>query len=115
MKEETLGIEDCFRLTQRVMSVYAKSDSEDQDATVELYLLNFWCKDLSIRDVNDRIGLCVLNSGDSDDQAYQTGYSVSLTAQNCSAKQLATFNSLLKWFSDKRLFKIESNAADESN
>ena len=52
------------------MSVYAKSDSEDQDATVELYLLNFWCKDLSIRDVNDRIGLCVLNSGDSDDQAY---------------------------------------------
>ena len=51
----------------------------------------------------------MLNSGDSDkDQAYQTGYSVSLTAQNCSPKQLAVFNSLLKWFSDKRLFKEAS-------
>ena len=87
MKEETLGIEDCFRLTQKVMSVYATSDAEDQDCTVELYLLNFWSKDLSIRDLTDRIGLAVLNSGDSvSDQAYQTGYSVSLTAQNCSPK-----------------------------
>ena len=62
MKEETLGIEDCFRLTQRVMRVFAKSEADELDATVELYLLNFWAKDLSIRDLTDRIGLCVLNS-----------------------------------------------------
>ena len=81
MKEETLGIEDCFRLTQKVMKVFAKSEVDELDATVELYLLNFWAKDLSIRDLTDRIGLTVLNSdGSNSDQAYQTGYSVGLTA-----------------------------------
>ena len=68
MKEETLGIEDCFKLTQKVMKVYAQSEVDGLDATVELYLLNFWGKDLSIRDLTDRIGLCVLNSnGDEKD------------------------------------------------
>lgn len=93
------------------MRVFAQSEVDDLDATVELYLLNFWAKDLSIRDLTDRIGLTVLNSSDSasnGDQAYQTGYSVSLTAQKCSPTQLAFFNSLLKWFSDKRLFKEET-------
>lgn len=81
MKEETLGIEDCFRLTQKVMKVFASSETRELDATVELYLLNFWAKDLSVRDLTDRIGLCVLNAdGENGDQAYQTGYSVSLTA-----------------------------------
>lgn len=83
MKEETLGIEDCFKLTQKVMAVFSKSEVDELDSTVELYLLNFWTKDLSIRDLTDRMGLCVLNSGDGD-QGYQTGYSVSLTAQKCS-------------------------------
>ena len=86
MKEETLGIEDCFRLTQKVMTVFAQSEVDELDSTVELYLLNFWSKDLSVRDLTDRIGLCVLNADGTDsDQAYQTGYSVSLTAQKCSA------------------------------
>ena len=31
MKEETLGIEDCFRLTQKIMFVYANADAEDLD------------------------------------------------------------------------------------
>ena len=106
MKEETLGIEDCFKLTQKVMGVYAKAEADELDSTVELYLLNFWTKDLSVRDLTDRIGLCVLNSdGSMHDTAYQTGYSVSMSAQNISQSQLAVFNSLLKWFSDKRLFK----------
>ena len=47
------------------MSVFAKSEFDELDSTVELYLLNFWTKDLSIRDLTDRIGLCVLNAGDS--------------------------------------------------
>ena len=66
MKEETLGIEDSFRLTQKVMGVFAKAEVNDFDSTVELYLLNFWSKDLSIRDLTDRIGLCVLNSDGSN-------------------------------------------------
>lgn len=88
------------------MKVFAQSEVEELDATVELYLLNFWAKDLSIRDLTDRIGLTVLNSdGTNSDQAYQTGYSVGMTAQKCSQVQLSFFNSLLRWFSDKRLFK----------
>ena len=66
MKEETLGIEDSFRLTQKVMGIFAKAEVNDLDSTVELYLLNFWSKDLSIRDLTDRIGLCVLNSDGSN-------------------------------------------------
>ena len=67
------------------MKVFAKSEVDELDATVELYLLNFWAKDLSIRDLTDRIGLTVLNSdGANSDQAYQTGYSVGMTAQKCS-------------------------------
>ena len=113
MKEETLGIEDCFRLTQKVMQIYAQADVDELDPSVELYLLNFWTKDLSVRDITDRIGLCVLNAGGANgDTAYQTGYSVSLTAQNCSPNQLNIFNSILQWFSDKRLFKDAQAAED---
>ena len=91
------------------MKVFAQSEVDELDATVELYLLNFWAKDLSIRDLTDRIGLTVLNSdGTNSDQAYQTGYSVGMTAQKCSQVQLSFFNSLLKWFSDKRLFKDQA-------
>jgi len=53
------------------MNVYAKSEVDELDSTVELYLLNFWTKDLSIRDLSDRIGLCVLNAnGDLNETAY---------------------------------------------
>lgn len=55
MKEETMGLEDTFKLTSRVMGVYLFQILQDNDASVELYLLNFWVKDLSIRDLADRI------------------------------------------------------------
>ena len=77
MKEETLGVEDCFKLTIDVMDVFAKSEVDGSDATVELYLLNFWTKDLSTRDLADRISICSLNA-DKMDQARQTGYSISM-------------------------------------
>ena len=77
MKEETLGVEDCFKLTHKVMNIYAKSEIDEVDSTVEMYLLNFWTKDLSIRDLSDRIALCVINS-DGKDPAAATGYSISL-------------------------------------
>lgn len=53
------------------MGIYAQSEVDELDPSVELYLLNFWSKDLSIRDLTDRIGLCVLNSsGSNSDTAY---------------------------------------------
>jgi len=86
------------------------------DSTVELYLLNFWTKDLSIRDLADRLGLCVLSAGSSvDEQAYQTGYSSALTAQSCTGKQRAIFNSLIQWFSEKRLFAEETEEGEEED
>ena len=94
------------------METFARVEVDELDPSVELYLLNFWSKDLSVRDLTDRIGLCVLNCGEvGGDTAYQTGYSVSLTAQNCSPAQISIFNSLIKWFSEKRLF-VESQAED---
>ena len=112
MKEETFGVEDCFKLTQNVMRIYAKAEIDENDATVEQYLLNFWTKDLSIRDLTDRIALCVINS-DGKDPAAQTGYSISL-AQTANRNQLQIFNHLLKWFSSKRLFPDEKEAAESS-
>ena len=79
MKEETLGVEDCFKLTQDVMHIYAKSDVQESDATVEVYLLNFWTKDLSYRDLADRICLCTMNC-DSTEKFRNTGYSVSMVS-----------------------------------
>ena len=112
MKEETLGVEDCFKLTQNVMSIFAKAEIDEHDSTVEQYLLNFWTKDLSIRDLADRLALCVINS-DGKDPAAQTGYSISL-AQTANKLQLQTFNHLLKWFASKRLFPDENEAAESS-
>lgn len=94
------------------MKIYAKAEIEEHDSTVELYLLNFWTKDLSIRDLADRIALCVINS-DGKDPAAQTGYSISL-AQTANRIQLETFNHILKWFASKRLFQDEKEAAESS-
>jgi len=74
MKEETMGIEDSFKLTHKVMKVFAMSEANEQDSSVELYLLNFWVKDLSIRDLCDRISLIV-----------------------ATGEPLPTFNPLFKW------------------
>ena len=37
------------------MQSYAKADFEGRDNSVEQYLLNNWIKDLSLRDLIDRI------------------------------------------------------------
>ena len=59
MKEETMGLDDTFKLTHKVIGVYLQQIYKEIDASVELYLLNFWVKDLSIRDIADRIALSV--------------------------------------------------------
>ena len=57
------------------MSIYAQSEIDIADSTVEMYLLNFWTKDLSTRDLADRIALCAHNAG-MGDKARETGFSV---------------------------------------
>ena len=51
------------------MSIFAKAEIDEHDSTVEQYLLNFWTKDLSIRDLADRLALCVINSDGKDPAA----------------------------------------------
>lgn len=55
LKDELIGNEDTFKLTSFVMSLYSKACFEGKDSSIEQYLLNFWTKDLSLRDIVDRI------------------------------------------------------------
>jgi len=55
MKEELFGIEEAFRLSDKIMKAYAEFHSRGKETSVELYLLNHWAKDLSLRDLVDRI------------------------------------------------------------
>jgi hypothetical protein len=55
MKEEIMGLEDCFKFADQVMVSYAKTENEGRDSSVELYLLNHWTKELSLRDLIDRV------------------------------------------------------------
>ena len=60
-----MGLDDTFKLTHKVINVYLQQIYKEIDASVELYLLNFWVKDLSIRDIADRITLAVNEFKDS--------------------------------------------------
>lgn len=59
MKEETMGLEDTFKLTTPILQVYVMQINKQIDASVELYLLNFWVRELSVRDLADRIQMAV--------------------------------------------------------
>ena len=54
-KEEIMGLEDCFTYAPQVLASYARTELEGRDSSVELYLLNHWVKDLSLRDLIDRV------------------------------------------------------------
>lgn len=54
-----MGLEDTFKLTSKVMAVYLAQLAKEIDASVELYLMNFWVKDLSVRDLCDRVNSTV--------------------------------------------------------
>lgn len=55
LKEEFIGLEECFKLTHQVMDAFAQAMIDTRDSSIEQYLLNFWTKDLSLRDLIDRI------------------------------------------------------------
>jgi hypothetical protein len=43
------------------MGAYATAEIELRDNSVELYLLNHWVKDLSLRDLIDRVSFCSIS------------------------------------------------------
>ena len=102
MREEAIGLQECFELTHKVMRVYADSEMEGHDSTVELYLLNFWSKELSYRDLCDRISHCVLSVA----LPAKTNYSNFTTklSSEMDSKQIDLFNCLFDWFVKARLF-----------
>ena len=55
LKEEFIGLEECFKLTHLVLDIFAKAMIDGRDSSIEQYLLNFWVKDLTLRDIVDRI------------------------------------------------------------
>jgi hypothetical protein len=55
MKQQIFGIEETFRTTDQVMLKYGLAKLSERESSVELYLLNFWTTDLSMRDLCDRI------------------------------------------------------------
>ena len=61
-KEEVMGLEDCFNFSVFVLNSFAKAELEGRDSSVELYLLNHWVKDLTLRDLIDRVSFCSINS-----------------------------------------------------
>jgi hypothetical protein len=65
MREEIYGVEDSFKFTTHCMSVYAQAQLDSRDFSVEIYLLNYWVKDFSIRDLIDRV-----SSSSSLDERY---------------------------------------------
>ena len=55
LKDEFIGLEETFKLTNDIMDVFAQAILNGKDSSIEQYLLNFWVKDLSLRDLIDRI------------------------------------------------------------
>lgn len=57
LKDEFIGLEETFKLTNDIMDVFAQAIVDGKDSSIEQYLLNFWIKDLSLRDLVDRISV----------------------------------------------------------
>lgn len=102
MREEAIGLQECFELVHKVMNVFSASDLGGHDSTVELYLLNFWTKELSLRDLCDRVGYCVLQLN----AAHRSNYSnfTAKMGQELDSRQIDLFNCLLGWLAKTRLF-----------
>jgi len=57
LKEEFIGLEECFKLTHLILDFFSRSIIDGRDSSIEQYLLNFWTKELSLRDIVDRISV----------------------------------------------------------
>jgi len=57
MREEVYGLEESFKLALHITNAFAKAEVNNKDTSVELYLLNHWVRDFSLRDIIDRVSL----------------------------------------------------------
>lgn len=70
LKDEFIGLEETFKLTVSVMDAFARAILDSKDSSIEQYLLNFWTKDLSLRDTVDRIHIHCRFSGESQKEEF---------------------------------------------
>ena len=54
-------MEDSFKFATSCMTVYSHAINESRDHSVELYLLNYWIKDFTLRDLIDRVSVVSLD------------------------------------------------------
>ena len=59
LKDEFIGLEETYKIAPQVLQAYSKSIIDEKDSSIEKYLLNFWVKDLSLRDLIDRIQVTI--------------------------------------------------------
>lgn len=87
LKEEFIGLQETFQLTHKIMNAYAVARYNNRDFSIEEYLLNFWTKDLSLRDSVDR---------------------VYYTCRMTMIEKESVFCHLFQWMVDKKIFATES-------
>ncbi len=81
LKEEFIGMEETFKLTNPIMDAFASAVLDGRDSSIEQYLLVNWTKNLSLRDLVDRVAIsCRFSSSKGE-----------------------TFNCLLNWILKNRL------------
>jgi len=61
MREEIYGSEDSFKFASNCMSAFAQANIDNRDSSVETYLLNYWVKDFTLRDLIDRVSYSCLS------------------------------------------------------
>lgn len=54
-------MEDSFKFATSCMGVYSLAINEQRDHSVELYVLNYWIKDFTLRDLIDRVSVVSLD------------------------------------------------------
>lgn len=75
LKEEFIGLEECFKMTHLILDTLAGALLEDRDSSIEQYLLDFWVKDLSLRDLVDRIQFSARKAGQGHSQVFNALFS----------------------------------------
>ena len=72
LKEEFIGLEETFKLTNPILDCFCRAVIEGRDASIEQYLLNFWTKSLSLRDSLDRIQISSRQSQENSEEVFSS-------------------------------------------
>lgn len=55
LSDNIFGKEANFKFASTVLAVYAKAELDERDSSVELFILNHWVKEFTLRDLIDRV------------------------------------------------------------